>query len=494
MALKMKKIYGFYHIWLKNHYADIVKEQIDVIVNSGLYDAVEKIYCGVVGDYNELLNLNNILKEYPKFVVSEYSTNDNLYEFQTLNILKMKSDAATEDFYAFYIHVKGVSFPESENKIAFYGGEAWRHFMNEYTITQWKRNVDMLDRGHDTSGTQIRTAREWPFHYSGNMWWATSNYIRTLPPIGKEDLQNRMNAEFWIGRGHPVTATLSQQFVDYYHSPEIHDEYDIIRPDVQKGRTIVHTLAFNTPGQVEKATKLLYQLNDRKDFIHVIADCGFPSYDGVTVPEDYEIEKGKNSNALREIAKKYGSEYIKIQNIGVSQNWMQVWNAMNMTTEDVIIGCDPDERPQTKNWVRDIARVLMGDKTMAVASLIMKEQFAELNDKNSKKNVVNGVNVIEVDGGLMWSQIGISGNFIKKVGGIPFIQQYSRYGHLEGACLQLINKYGYKWCMVSDHISVHTDEVPLLREWKNYIIFRRDEQKEQVSMEQFLTMKKEGQI
>ena len=81
---------------------------------------------------------------------------------------------------------------------------------------------------------------------------------------------------------------------------------------------LVHTLAFNLPSEVEIATRLLYEQCNGDFNKHVIADLGFPISED-KLPNSILEAKAINSEKLKSIAKQYGSEYIQLPNIGVSQ-------------------------------------------------------------------------------------------------------------------------------------------------------------------------------
>ena len=170
----MKKIIGYYHIWCANHYEEIVREQLDVIVNSGLYDECENIFIGALGDNKEFFNLLNIIKDYPKIIISSYSTNNERYEFHTLEVMKRDADKSDNDYYIFYIHGKGVQYPKKANEVAYTGGTLWRQSKNNWIITKWRDNIKELDRGYECCGVQLRPDREFAQHYSGNFFWTKS--------------------------------------------------------------------------------------------------------------------------------------------------------------------------------------------------------------------------------------------------------------------------------------------------------------------------------
>lgn len=490
----MRAIKGYWHLWCVNHYEEIVKEQLKAIIDSGLYDACESISIGALGGNKEFKNLLEILKDYPKFIISTYSTNKERYEFHTLEVMKRDADNSDKDYYIFYYHGKGTQFSKEANEVAYTGGTLWRQSMNKWTLTNWKENIAELEKGYETCGVQLRPDREFAEHYSGNFFWTTGEYVKKqVPSLSKINTSDRFEAEMYICRGKPIAATLDQTFIDYYsHLPK---EETVT---VSNGRNFVHTLCWNLYSETEQAVELLYKLNDKKDFSHLLIDLDFPLQKGDEIPTDIEKAKKENSEKLKALAKKYGSQYIKFKNEGVSQNWSKVCRWLKIKDDDVLLCCDSDERPQTKDWVKKCADVLRADKTLGVVSLIMPSQFAELNENNSSERVVAGNNIIDVRGETMWSQIGISCRLINKIGGVPFPQQMELYGGLEHAILSQMNKHGYTWAMMKDCINIHSDqdnEVPLLRAWKNHCIFEMAQNgKKQVHLEEFLALKQNGEL
>jgi hypothetical protein len=127
----------------------------------------------------------------------------------------------------------------------------------------------------------------------------------------------------------------------------------------------LHTLCWNLVSEVEKAVKLLYELNDPKDFKHVIVDLGFP-LESDEIPLDIKKSKRNNTKRLRELAERYGSMYMKTQNEGVSQNWTQVYNTLGIKDNDCLICADPDEHPLNEGWVKAIGDVLKSDEKYAL--------------------------------------------------------------------------------------------------------------------------------
>lgn len=482
-------IIGFYHVLLKNHWQEIVQEQLDCLMNSGLYENAEDITVGAVGEKLDLELLKGILPS--KFKIIWLGNNIEQFEFPTLSWMKFFADETKEKSAIFYIHTKGASFDKSHER-GYNGGNYWRGYMNFYNITNWRNALNEIEiNGADIVGVKFRDKKSTgnPHarpHFSGNFFWTHSDYVKKLPPIDSLNKSDRIEAEFWHGSAQPKAVSMCQDWVDY-NTKGIWKN-----PKIIMKRNIVHTLCWNVFSEVEKAVEDLYRRNDKNDFMHVLVDLGFPLEFGDIIPDDMEKQKSLNTQKLKSLAEKYGSIYFKAQNIGVSQNWSQVAKFMQITQDDILICADPDERVQSDGWIKAMCDVMRYNKKYAWISLTMPEHFPILNESNIREYKYWDTRVWEIIGNLNWAQGGMSGSLICKMGGvIPHPQRYGIYGGLESATMIEIKKNAMTWGMLPDYVVKHTDEIPLLREWKDQIIHRIKEHG-QMSFEKFLQMKKNG--
>lgn len=250
----------------------------------------------------------------------------------------------------------------------------------------------------------------------------------------------------------------------------------------------VHTLAFNLPSEVEDATQSLYELNT--GFKHLIADLGFPLEYGGDLPEDIDKVKKVNSKKLQDIASKYGSEYVNLPNIGVSQNWNQVKEYFGITDKDILICADPDERPFNKGWVNAIYTVL-SNFNLAACALVMPDQKKWLENNHGKtvKVEIGGKNVFLINGTLSMAQVGFSGKFLNMIGGVPVPESYSIYGHIESALNNKMKERGYGWGILQDYEVIHTECSTLYREWKTDILSGNFIAEKQIGFESWLELK-----
>jgi hypothetical protein len=248
------------------------------------------------------------------------------------------------------------------------------------------------------------------------------------------------------------------------------------------------TLSYNLPSETEKAVKRLYEQNDPKDFKHLIIDLGFPLEED-KIPEDVEKSIQNNTETLKGMAKKYGSDYVKFSNIGVSQNWTQAYKYLNPDETDIIVGVDPDEQTLNPNWVKAMGDVMRSDKNIALCSLIQPEQSRVIFKYNFDDQMINGIMCYVMEGYISWALIGISGKFLKIIGGIPFPKLAPIYGWIESELFPLFEKNGYKWAMLPDFKVQHTECSTIYREWKNDVVFNVDK-REQVDFVTWLKNKK----
>ena len=198
-----------------NNYLDIVSEQLRLIIKSGLYCKSECIYVGCLGSQEEKLKLQNLFHDYIKINIVSHDTVLERYEFHTLKILR-KIVLSQPNFCGFYIHTKGVSYPDNE------GGKYWRDYMNYYILTDWKEAVRQLHNGYDTYGVKLLYPRDTTItnpvdkmHYSGNFYWFKSEYAKKLVPIESLNQKDRFEAEMYMCSNSPKAATGCQDFVDY---------------------------------------------------------------------------------------------------------------------------------------------------------------------------------------------------------------------------------------------------------------------------------------
>jgi hypothetical protein len=200
----------FYHIATINNYEKIVIEQINRLDKSGLLNQ-SNLFLGIVGPHakelNNKLSCFDILYINNKLEVGEIPTIN-----QILNFGKQTNGQIL------YIHTKGINHLNKQKRI--YCND-WRNLMEYWTIDRWQDCIEAL-KFYDVCGINLHESPK--LHFSGNFWWANSDYIKTLKPI---ESSNRYDAEFWICSNPSVNAKcLYESGIDHYNKPYPKDIYD----------------------------------------------------------------------------------------------------------------------------------------------------------------------------------------------------------------------------------------------------------------------------
>jgi glycosyltransferase involved in cell wall biosynthesis len=271
----MTKIAIFYHVYQYGDWENVFKEQIDKLKKSLLFDIADFIYIGVSGeeilpmtqeDYDRIDVIQRIYGEDKK--QGEAPTLRSLYEF-----CKNKQD----NWNVLFLHAKGVTWSLGDKKKLYVSSVdeleeiwsnvnnpknklltmdcykniiKWRNYIEFFLIEKWrtcvnKLNVPSLLTQFGTYQTFDTVGTEWlPYfavnelgskeaigklhdfgHYSGNMWWANSSYIKTLDWNFVENTNyffggkiegRRFLSEAWIGLGKPVFYNFHNTNRDLY--------------------------------------------------------------------------------------------------------------------------------------------------------------------------------------------------------------------------------------------------------------------------------------
>lgn len=203
----------------------VFKRQLDKLQSSGLLEECESVHFCVNGKVDIFKDIPKINK---KIHLIPVNTSFELWEYPTLNYLHCLSKK--ENFKTLYIHFKGLTHRNNKNVID------WYNFLEWSTIERWQDSVKILDN-YDAVGPNWDLT-PWP-HFSGNFWWARSEYIRTLvelwhpiETINKFRTRNcfqftnmnhwRFDFEAWIGSGNPNAFEISRSLTpggDHYRKP-----------------------------------------------------------------------------------------------------------------------------------------------------------------------------------------------------------------------------------------------------------------------------------
>jgi hypothetical protein len=197
----------YFHIATIGKYQDIFDEIYSQIIESNLINQVSSINLCIVGQGDLIIQENDKIKIYQDSDISSG-------EFFTLDLLKTFSDSVEQNHKILYLHTKGVTTPDNPCI------DDWRKYMTYFNINQYEKCLYSLNQ-YDSCGVDL--VNDPTLHYSGNIWWANSSYIKKLPTINEIKfpktppiLSIRHNAEFWIGMGNGNLKSLWNSNINVY--------------------------------------------------------------------------------------------------------------------------------------------------------------------------------------------------------------------------------------------------------------------------------------
>ena len=182
-------IHIFIHVCILDGWKDILKEQLNVIKESGLYDVTKNIHFGIVGNCNiineyEFNNDFNSIFNDVKYNILYIDSRIELYELNTINYIKYmcSNGLINEEAYILYIHTKGVRNAGNPDVTT-----SWRNMMQYFLINQYKECIKNLDY-YDALGNNcvnmgdvyVNKDKKHCYHYSGNFWWSKKSHIDKL--------------------------------------------------------------------------------------------------------------------------------------------------------------------------------------------------------------------------------------------------------------------------------------------------------------------------
>jgi len=191
------KIVCFLHSCTLDLWGTTILEYIvNYIHNKGLLDKLQYLFVNNTGKEIKTDMFSNISD---KIVIINYSSDPSVFENCTLRYLYFFSQI-NPDYKILYLHTKGVS--HSLDHPFVHGIRDWIDFMLYSLVHHHNSCLEMLNYV-DAIGCDYRCKpheKENPNHFSGNFWWANSNYIRTLSVY---KLSQKYDAEFWLLQNDP---------------------------------------------------------------------------------------------------------------------------------------------------------------------------------------------------------------------------------------------------------------------------------------------------
>jgi hypothetical protein len=188
---------------------NIFNDQLDYIKKTGLYDKLDYIFVTLLGK-------NVLLTHDYKIKVIYYSENVSEWEFPNMQRIKYFADNISKKVKILQIHTKGVT-----NKDHAY---EWRKYLEYFLIEKNSICLHALDSYKCVGVNQqyyYDDENKYRNHFSGNFWWANSDYIKTLPIL--QIVEDRYAVEHWLIGNLEINdyryfLSLHHTNIDFYQS------------------------------------------------------------------------------------------------------------------------------------------------------------------------------------------------------------------------------------------------------------------------------------
>lgn len=215
----MTPIKIYYHTPAHAYWEDFYSYKIQRMKRSKLWDAASEIIICDPYDSDSLTQIKDHIGNDDR--VRYVSFDDAVKPFgeqYTNRLIKQEAMADDESYYIFRLHNKGITrYNEPDWSVH----KEWADNIDHHCIDKWQECVTKMDEGYDTVG--INYYRHPWLHFSGNSWWATSEYIKKLPQLrmphetgGVHQIPGRgtwtiHDAESWIGVANPLGFDLETE-------------------------------------------------------------------------------------------------------------------------------------------------------------------------------------------------------------------------------------------------------------------------------------------
>ncbi len=223
--MPLKRYAIFYHVWSpagSDIWRLLVDEQLKRIFKSGLSFNAD-VFCCITGPQHAAIEA--MIADCDWVTILKSTPDESNYEGETLSSIYEACNERSDLQAVAYVHTKGIRHMADATPRVFRAVNSWRHFLEWGTIDRWRDAIARLQTV-DAAGVNYRDS-PWP-HFSGNFWWATASYIRTLPgPLSDKNAvanslgldahtEERINYERWIGLKNPRVFS----FFDFpFHIP-----------------------------------------------------------------------------------------------------------------------------------------------------------------------------------------------------------------------------------------------------------------------------------
>jgi hypothetical protein len=220
------KTFIYLHVCMINNWEEITNQILNQINTSGLIDKIENLFFFVLGELNKnnLEKIKKIQELNPKYKVKSLRKEIKTYEKITLNSLLDDCKNKYENCKILYLHTKGITRVGNKNV------EDWVKYLIYFNVNKHNDCINALDQ-YDTCGVNLHEKPS--LHYSGNFFWANSEYIKKLEELDirehficQEDyVKYYLASEMWVCSKTKKCISLHNSNINHYHQSYKLEDY-----------------------------------------------------------------------------------------------------------------------------------------------------------------------------------------------------------------------------------------------------------------------------
>jgi hypothetical protein len=107
--------------------------------------------------------------------------------------------------------------------------------MSYWCVERWKDCIQKIEDDQVDAVSTNWTRDPYP-HFAGNFWWATTDYVKTLPNVLDRSLYydekltekfdgHRFCYEVWMASNNPKVRSIHYSAIDHYYAPYPRERY-----------------------------------------------------------------------------------------------------------------------------------------------------------------------------------------------------------------------------------------------------------------------------
>ena len=262
-----RPIYGVYHVMCDTGWERLVARQVATLKQSRLLDATATLFVSVIAkDKADVERLREMIGSGRMKIISCVDT-PTRYEYPALEHVKRLADS--EDCMIYYFHTKGISYQAVNSNDATFRSfrrkiDAWTEMLEYFIFTKWRVAVNALAAGYDTYGCYRWPPRNYTM-FSGNFWWVSSAFARTLPDFSEEVTRaDRFYSEVWLFQEPNNVFSPFESVVDLYFVRIPRSVYASAEPPLKD--RLAFAMTYNWRKLLKHAFGYNYKKNCQKRF------------------------------------------------------------------------------------------------------------------------------------------------------------------------------------------------------------------------------------